>query len=166
MQLSLFPEPPPIIALPDLAISLIEELQTRYPLKRRVTLEWRELRTTAGLANWAQYRIILSRQLMTDADRLERTLKHEYAHLLAVDRHGRRAAGHGAAWKQAMHDLGETPEVCHTYDCRRNESRQVVVYRCAKCLEAFERRRRLPRGRKFLHFGCGGEVQFVRREAI
>ncbi|MBV6458790.1 MAG: Protein SprT [Fimbriimonadaceae bacterium] len=169
MQMSLFEETAKTqvqLPLSELTERLLVELTRSFPLKRRASLEWRNLRTTAGLADLKRFRIVLSTLVLVDAESAERTLKHEYAHLLAVDRQGLRGRGHGKAWKQAMRDLGEEPSVCHSYDCRRNVSRQVVTYRCAKCETSFDRRRRLPKGRRFLHSGCGGEVEFVRCEAL
>jgi predicted SprT family Zn-dependent metalloprotease len=148
------------------AAHLLRFLMGMFPLKRPVTIEWRNLRTTAGLANWKDYQVVLSRLLVIDHDRLSSTLKHEYAHLLAIDRDGPSGRGHGPSWRKAMADLGEEPTVRHRYECHRNESRQVVLYRCAACGVLIQRRRRLPRGKKFFHRGCDGEILFVTRQPL
>ncbi len=48
----------------------------------------------------------LSRTVITNEQQLRDTLVHEYAHLLAYVRYGRKGVGHGPPWKQAMTDLG------------------------------------------------------------
>lgn len=92
------------------------------------------------------------------------TLLHEYAHLLAVARHGNKAGNHGPAWQKAMRDLGREPIVRHTYEVERNARRQQVIYKCTKCSKEFARGRKLPRGRKYLHAACGGPIRLVRVE--
>ncbi|HRJ26868.1 MAG TPA: SprT-like domain-containing protein [Fimbriimonadaceae bacterium] len=143
------------------ALALLAHLEAEFPLKREVRLEWRRYRTTAGMADVVGYRIMLSQLLMTDADRLESTLRHEFAHLLACDRHGLRARGHGRAWQQAMRDLGQKPEVTHRYPVQRNQPRQQVRLRCQLCHAEFARSRKLPRRRRYLHVGCGGVIEMI-----
>lgn len=147
-----------------LARAILAEASARFPLRRPVHLEWRNYRTTAGLAQYRSNSIFLARHLLRDRESLRATLLHEYAHLLAFQRHGRKGVGHGTAWRKAMEDLGQTPEVRHSLDCRRNEIRQVVVLQCATCGAEFIRARMLNRRRKYFHVGCGGAIQFVRRQ--
>lgn len=129
-----------------------------HPLGYEPVIEWRNLRVTAGLADFKHRKIILSRLLLNNKERLESTLKHEYAHLLAFARHGRKGAGHGAAWKRAMADLGLDARVHHTYEVSRNQARQEIGYRCAACGFTFLRRRHLPKRGRYLHAGCGGTI--------
>jgi predicted SprT family Zn-dependent metalloprotease len=143
------------------AESILSELMVRQPLRHRPELVWKPLRVTAGIAYYRINRIGLSRNLLVDHDRLRKTLVHEYAHLLAVERHGVRAAGHGAAWKQAMADLGAPPERTHCYEVERNSVRQQVTYQCQKCGVKILRARRLPRRRKYVHATCGGGLRLI-----
>ncbi|MBZ0212189.1 MAG: SprT-like domain-containing protein [Nitrospirae bacterium] len=140
-----------------------ERLCREHPMKRRPTLIWKPLRVSAGKAYFAQHAISLSSIVLTTRQRVLDTLIHEYAHLLAFDRHGRKAANHGPYWQQAMADLGAKPEVTHNYTDAivRNQRRSVAVHVCRKCGARFELARRLPRRRKHLHRGCGGLVAYV-----
>lgn len=99
-------------------------------------------------------------------EKLRSTLIHEYAHLLAFARAGRKGWGHGPAWRQAMQDLGQSPEVYHRYPVQRNKPRQAVRYRCERCGTTFMRLRLLPRKKRFMHAGCGGRIEFVVRVAL
>lgn len=145
----------------DEAHRLLAELARAHPLRRNPTLEWRRYRTTAGRAFYDRWAIALSESLIVDEDRLRDTLFHEYAHLMAFERHGMAGRGHGAAWKHAMRELGLEPEVKHRYPCRRNVPRRTVTYRCKRCGVAIVRRRRLPRKGRWVHAGCGGSIQLL-----
>ena len=145
---------------------LVDALCAQHPLGYRPTVEWRNLRVSAGIAYPSQRRIALSRILLTDEERMTRTLKHEYAHLLAYRRAGRRGCGHGPVWRQAMDDLGEPASVYHRYAAQRNQRRQQVQYMCASCGALILRARRLPARKRFLHAGCGGAIRFVALERL
>jgi SprT protein len=142
------------------SIELLDHLCAKFPLGYTPKLSWKKsLRVTAGVANYVKGEIALSSVVLTDRERVRITLLHEYAHLLAVKRHGRRAAGHGLHWQQAMRDLGLPPEVRHRYDVQRNGKRQKVIYCCLRCGTKLERSRRLPRRRKYVHATCGGDLR-------
>lgn len=125
---------------------------------------WKALRVAAGYAYYRERAIGLSTRLITDEERLRSTLLHEYAHLLAVARYGRKGAGHSPAWREAMRDLGLEPDVRHTYEVERNRPRQEVVYQCETCGIVFRRTRRFRRGTHYKHVACGGWIRFVRVE--
>jgi predicted SprT family Zn-dependent metalloprotease len=148
-------------ALEHSAGVLLADLVSRFPIGYCPALVWKNLRVTAGSADYRNGIIALSKRLLVDEERLRVTLIHEYAHLLAVARHGRRAAGHGAPWKKAMADLGEVPRRTHDYPVDRNRPRQEVAYRCLKCGQVLLRKRRLPKRRTFVHSGCGGAIRFT-----
>ena len=152
------------MATPELqsyADSILDRLMSSHPLKRRPTLLWKGLRVSAGMAYFRINTIGLSRNLLTDEERLRSTLVHEYAHLLAVERHGTKAAGHGVHWKQAMLDLGAKPERTHCYQVERNQRKQSVIYRCQRCGTEFARSKRFPRFRKYVHIRCGGSLKLI-----
>ncbi len=144
----------------------LADLWAEHPLPYRPTLVWKSLRVSAGLAHYTKRQITLSLVLLTSEERVLSTLIHEYAHLLAVARHGRRAAGHGPEWRQAMADLGQPATVRHAYEVVRNVPRQRVAYRCARCGATFQRHRRFPRGRSYVHVDCGGRLVFAGSQAI
>lgn len=146
-------------AFDSFARELLVELTRSFPLSYSPVLVWSRFRTTAGMADVRQGQIRLSVHLLDSKERVELTLKHEYAHLLAVDRYGMRARGHGTHWRKAMEELGLAPEVHHHYDCKRNQTRQRVEYRCVKCGAAMHRSRKLPKFKRYIHVNCGGTLK-------
>lgn len=144
----------------------LRELVETFPLGYVPKLVWRGYRVTAGLAYYGRGVIGLSWKVLKDEASVLSTLTHEYAHLLAVARHGSAGAGHGPAWRQAMMDLGQEVKVHHNYEVERNVSRQKVHYVCRKCGANIQRSRRLPSRRKYLHVGCGGEIRLLKVERI
>lgn len=150
----------PSAEIAALAERELDRLCSAFPLGYRPAIEWRPFRTTAGMAYYRRRAIGLGAAILTTPERLVDTLVHEYAHLLAFVRHGARGVGHGAGWQRAMRDLGAEPRVRHTYEVARNAPRQQVVYRCVRCGIPIERRRRLPKGRTYVHARCGGNLRF------
>ena len=146
---------------------LLDRLCAAHPIGEAPRLVWKNLRVSAGIAKYRPPTIVLSRILLTDGERMESTLRHEYAHLLAVHRHGKRAAGHGRWWQEAMRELGCEPRVRHDYEVERNGRRQEVGYRCKRCGALITRGRRLTKGRSYYHVPCGGalKLEFVRSAA-
>jgi predicted SprT family Zn-dependent metalloprotease len=144
--------------LDKFARALLLETCERFPMGYDPILSWRSMPVTAGVAEYQTRTIGLSAKVLIDEERVRVTLLHEYAHLLAVARKGMKEKGHGPAWRQAMVDLGLKPEVHHQYDVQRNQKRRVVVYRCIRCAMTFEKSRRFPQGRRYLHRGCGGAL--------
>ena len=153
-------------ALEAYADQLLIRLCEQFPLGYKPKLTWKKLRVTAGLAYYHRGEIALSSLLLIDEERLDSTLRHEYAHLLAVKRHGRKAAGHGPHWRVAMVELGLEPKVQHNYPVQRNSTQQKVVYRCLKCGSKLDRARRLPRRRKYVHARCGGALKLEAIERV
>jgi SprT protein len=119
------------------------------PLGERVRVEWnKRLRTCAGRADTKRLLISLNPRLADHgADEIDRTLRHELAHLLAQFRAGRRRIPpHGAAWRKACKDLGIGGEArCHNlpFEIRRLSRR--YNYKCPKCARDFPRARKLRR---------------------
>ncbi len=82
------------------------------------------MRSTAGTALVAKALITLNPRLWEFGEsEVDRTLRHELAHLLAHHRAGRRRIGpHGPEWQQACRDLGLVDEKrCHTLPLPRRE---------------------------------------------
>jgi SprT protein len=86
-------------------------------LAARVLVEWSaRLRTAAGRAEYRVARVVLNCRLCAHGEaEIDRTLRHELAHLLAQFRAGRRRiAPHGAEWRRACADLAIAGEArCH-----------------------------------------------------
>ncbi len=70
-------------------------------------VEWNSrLKTAAGRADYRQKVISLNPRLLEHPAEIDRTLRHELAHILAQFRAGRRRIlPHGAEWRQACRDL-------------------------------------------------------------
>lgn len=141
---------------------LVRELLARWsashPLGRPPTVEWsRRLRAAAGRAYPAQARIVLSVRLLDAPDRVEQTLAHEYAHLMAYEASGGRCRPHGREWRAAMAALGYPARRTHDYAPERVVARKWA-YRCLGCGAQILRARRLPKGRRYRHAACGGPI--------
>lgn len=152
-------EPPVAPELRAVADAELARLAAAFPLGYPPVLQWKPYRVTAGMAYYRKGVIGLSPLVLKDEAAVRETLGHEYAHLLAVARHGVKAANHGPQWQRAMRDLGLEPKVRHTYMVERNAPRQRVTYRCLGCGASIERARRLPRKRIYLHVPCGGHLR-------
>jgi SprT protein len=78
-------------------------------------------------------------------EEVDRTLRHELAHLLAQFRVGRRRiAPHGIEWRQACVDLGIAGEArCHNLPFATKSFPPRFVYVCPNCKEEFPRVRRI-----------------------
>lgn len=145
-------ETPPPFLLP--AIEELRELSTRLlhsvgavALAGRMTLRWNpRLRNTAGMAYPGRALITLNPRLAQFGPvEIDRTLRHELAHLLAHDRAGkRRIDPHGKEWKLACHDLGLVDEKrTHDLPLPRHKQQPRHFYRCPSCGLELERVRPL-----------------------
>jgi SprT protein len=117
-------------------------------IARELRVEWNpRLKTAAGRADYSQKLILLNPRLFEHPTEIDRTLRHELAHILAQFRAGRRRIPpHGAEWRLACHDLGIAGEKrCHNlpFPPRRYAAR--FVYRCPNCRQEFPRVRRVRR---------------------
>ena len=114
----------------------------------QLRVEWNSrLKTAAGRADYRQKLISLNPRLSEHPAEIDRTLRHELAHLLAQFRAGRRRIlPHGEEWREACRDLGIKGEKrCHNlpFPVRRYVAR--FVYRCPNCRQEFPRVRRVRR---------------------
>lgn len=108
-----------------------------------VAVEWNaRLRSAAGRADYRARLITLNPRLHEHGvAEIDRTLRHELAHLLAQFRAGRRrVAPHGAEWRAACRELGIVNEArCHTLPFPVRRRRRGYLYRCPKCERDFPR---------------------------
>lgn len=124
-------------------------------LAARVRIEWNaRMRSTAGVAFPTRDLVRLNPRLREFGDEeIDRTLRHELAHLLAHERAGRRRiAPHGPEWRRACRDLG-VPDEKRTHDLplpRRAVARRHH-YRCPACGMRIARVKPLKRGSACLH---------------
>ncbi len=163
-------------ALEEKSKTVLRELGAAK-LAREVRVEWNpRMRTAAGRADYRQKLISLNPLLLEldpglarsecsigkldclkqssltsngqgDHDEIERTLRHELAHLLAQWRVGRRRiAPHGPEWRQGCRDLGIADEArCHNLPFATKAYPARFVYRCPNCRQEFPRVRRIRR---------------------
>jgi SprT protein len=125
-----------------------------------VRVEWNpRLKSCAGRADYREKRIWLNPELHEvrardsqsptgeAVDEIDRTLRHELAHLLAQFRTGRRKIlPHGVEWRAACVDLGIGDEKrCHNLPFPFIERTQRFLYRCPHCKRDFPRVRRIRR---------------------
>src|SRR5882724_8050856 len=118
-------------------------------LAREVHVEWNaRLFSAAGRADSRRNLISLNPRLREhDAAEIDRTLRHELAHLLAQFRAGRRRIPpHGAGWRKACLDLGIEDEArCHSLPFPVQPRARRFLYRCSRCGKEFPRVRRIKR---------------------
>lgn len=118
-------------------------------LARFLRVEWNaRLRSAAGRADSRCNIISLNPRLRNFGDaEVERTLRHELAHLLAQFRAGRRRiAPHGDEWRAACLDLGIVGEArCHNLPFPITERARRFLYKCPSCQRDFRRVRRIRR---------------------
>ena len=112
-------------------------------------VEWNaRLCSAAGRADSRRKIISLNPRLREhEAAEIDRTLRHELAHLLAQFRAGRRRVPpHGLEWRKACHDLGIADESrCHTLPFPIQRRAPRFLYRCERCGKEFPRVRRIKR---------------------
>lgn len=114
-----------------------------------VAVVWNSrLRTTAGLACWQTKTISLNPKLIEiSPNEVQRTLRHELAHILAQYRVGRvRIAPHGQEWRAACRDLGIARESrCHDLPFKRTRIERKYFYECRACHTTLARVRPVKR---------------------
>lgn len=115
-------------------------------LAERVTVLWNpRMRTSAGLASYQRWEVILNPKLQKISEtEVNKTLCHELAHLLARDRSGRKKiAPHGPEWRQACVDLGIPDESrTHQLPLVRHRQKRKFFYQCPSCKEKLSRVRK------------------------
>ena len=97
-----------------------------------IRVEWNSrLKTAAGRADHRQKLISLNPRLVEHPAEIDRTLRHELAHILAQFRAGRRRISpHGSEWQRACRDLGIAGEKrCHTLPFPAKRYAPRFIYR-------------------------------------
>jgi predicted SprT family Zn-dependent metalloprotease len=118
-------------------------------LAASIHVEWNaRLFSAAGRADFRRKLVSLNPRLREhDAAEIDRTLRHEIAHLLAQSRAGRRrVAPHGTEWRKACRDLGIADESrTHALPFPIQRRARRHLYRCPRCGKDFPRVRRIKR---------------------
>lgn len=122
-------------ALEVQARALLDELGLHEGVNRLRILWNPKLRSTAGYAKWPQWLIELNPRLHEFEGQVERTMKHELAHLIAYARAGRkRIEPHGPEWRKACADVGIPDESArHTLPLPRSKQERKFTYVCPHC---------------------------------
>ena len=137
-------------------------------LASAIRVEWNSrLKTAAGRAHYRHKLISLNPRLLEHPAEIDRTLRHELAHILAQFRAGRRRISpHGAEWRQACVDLGIADEKrCHNLPFPVRTYTARFIYRCPNCRQEFPRVRPVRRAIACLaccrkHNGGGFDPRF------
>src|SRR5262245_21467017 len=111
-------------------------------------VEWNSrLQTAAGRADYRQKLISLNPRLVEHPEEIDRTLRHELAHILAQCRAGRRRISpHGPQWQQGCDDLGIAGEKrCHALPFPAKSYAPRFIYSCPNCRRDFPRVRKVKR---------------------
>ena len=135
-------------ALEEKARKMLRPLQADE-LAASIHVEWNaRLFSAAGRADFRRKLISLNPRLREhDAEEIDRTLRHEVAHLLAQFRAGRRRVPpHGTEWRKACHDLGIADESrTHSLPFPIQRRARRYLYKCPRCGKEFPRVRRIRR---------------------
>lgn len=119
------------------------------PIAALVRVEWNfRLRSCAGRAVFREKLVSLNPRLREHtATEIDRTLRHELAHLLAQYRAGRRRVlPHGPEWRMACRDLGIGDEKrCHNLPFPVRQRARRFIYKCPNCSLDFPRVRPIRR---------------------
>lgn len=119
------------------------------PIAALVRVEWNpRLRSCAGRAFFREKLVSLNPRLRRHSvAEIDRTLRHELAHLLAQYRTGRRRIlPHGPEWRMACRDLGIGDEKrCHNLPFPVRPRAPRFVYKCPNCSLGFPRVRPIKR---------------------
>ena len=135
-------------ALEEKSRTLLRQLGAAK-LARDVRVEWNpRMKSAAGRADYRE-RLISLNPLLRDhgVEEIDRTLRHELAHLLVQFRVGRRRiAPHGPEWREACRALDIAAEArCHNLPFATKAYPARFVYRCPNCRQEFPRVRRIRR---------------------
>jgi SprT protein len=120
----------------------------------KVKVNWNpRMRSTAGYASFPSWRIDMNPRLVAFEGQIDRTVRHELAHLIAYHRAGRsRIEPHGPEWRQACADLGipdESPT--HQLPLPRRQQHRGIAYQCPVCRNVVTRVRPFKRATACLH---------------
>ena len=118
----------------------------------------------AGQANYRENKIRFNRQLLEKytTEFVDQTVPHEFAHLVAYQKFGRRIRPHGAEWKKVMEAFGVDPARTHNFDVSPTRRLKRFHYRCHCPGSDYQlssiRHNRILRGRVYLCRKCGSAL--------
>lgn len=103
--------------------------------------------------------IRVSRHLLSHGtpERLEDTLRHEIAHAIAFQRHGRRAMNHGPLWRAIAAEVGAEPSATCAGEPLLPAPHRLVCRRCGASVGLY--RRPKYAAHRYRHKRCGGRMR-------
>ena len=121
----------------------------------------------AGQANYPKNKIRFNRDLLekyTD-EFVSQTVPHEFAHLVAYSKFGRRIRPHGVEWKSVMVALGVKPVRTHSFEVIPARRLKRFPYKC-NCFDLFHelstiRHNRIQRGKLYICKKCGKALRRI-----
>jgi len=130
------------------ALNLLMLFPERARLAKVLKVSWnRRMRSAAGRAFWPDARIELNPLLnQISEEEVERTLRHELAHILVYARYGPRRQPHGAEWQLFCTQLGIPGEsATHRLTLPSRKMKRVYRYTCPSCGKGFDRVKQLKK---------------------
>lgn len=130
------------------AETLLMAFPEKAALLGKLTVRWNKLmRSAAGRAFWPDARIELNPRLLDiSEEEVERTLRHELAHILVYARYGPRRQAHGAEWKLFCTQLGIPGEkATHRLPLPTRKMKKQFRYSCPACQKSFDRVKRIKK---------------------
>ena len=118
----------------------------------------------AGQANYRATRIRFNQELLRKykAEFINQTVPHEFAHLIAYQKFGRRIKPHGKEWKSVMIELGASPSRTHGFEASSARKLRRFLYQCNCEGSSYEltsiRHNRIQRGQMYICSKCGVPV--------
>ena len=115
----------------------------------------------AGQANYRENKIRFNRQLLEKyaGEFVDQTVPHEFAHLVAYQKFGRRIRPHGMEWKRVMEAFGVDPARTHSFNVAPTRRLKRFHYRCHCPGSDYQlssiRHNRVQRGGIYLCRKCG-----------
>ena len=122
--------------LTEQALTLLEPFPEFRSLRKKLKVIWNpRMRSAAGRAFWPEAKVELNPKLMQiSAEEVDRTMRHELAHILVFARYGTRRKPHGAEWQLFCTELGIPGEsATHSLALPVNRQERRLRYGCPSC---------------------------------
>lgn len=142
---------------------ILSKLWAKSPLKDRKKPNLKanhRLSTTAGRALYRRNLIELNTDMFYEnPDRLEQTVAHEYAHLMAYNMCEKRGRGHGPYWRHCMKKLGYPAIRCHDMMPSKMRNRVKAYCGCRDLTLTLGQVTRMKYGTKYQCLRCKEDIK-------
>ena len=142
---------------------ILAKLFKAHPLKKKPVIRPNHrLSTTAGRAIFSRNLIELNTDMFYDnMERLEQTVAHEYAHLMAYGMCEKRGRGHGPYWRHCMKSLGYEPIQRHDMMPSKMHNRVKAYCGCRDLTLTKNQVIRMKYGTKYQCLRCKTDIELV-----